>query len=81
MAMQQSAMFGLPPAEPFAPDRGLADGDTVQVGHETLAVRHYPGHTPGHVAFHWASARRAFVGDVVFAGSTGPTDFSGGNHQ
>ncbi len=78
---QQSAMFGFPPAEPFTPDRWLHDGDTVQIGHETLTVRHCPGHTPGHVVFHSASARRVFVGDVLFAGGIGRTDFPGGNHQ
>lgn len=78
---QQSKMFGFPPVEGFAPDRWLHDGDTVQIGHETLNVRHCPGHTPGHVVFHSAAARRAFVGDVLFAGGIGRTDFPGGNHQ
>ena len=78
---EQSRAFGLPAAEPFTPARWLHDGDTVQVGECTLAVRHCPGHTPGHVVFHSAEARRAFVGDVLFAGSIGRTDFPGGNHQ
>jgi glyoxylase-like metal-dependent hydrolase (beta-lactamase superfamily II) len=78
---QQSRMFGFPPAEPFVPTRWLADGDTVSIGEETLSVRHCPGHTPGHVVFHSASAQRAFVGDVLFAGSIGRTDFPQGNHQ
>ena len=73
-------MFGFPPAEPFAPTRWLDDGDTVQLGHSTLAVRHCPGHTPGHVVFHSAEAQRCFVGDVLFAGSIGRTDFPGGDH-
>lgn len=77
---QQSRMFGFPPAESFVPSRWLADGDTVNVGQEVLAVRHCPGHTPGHVVFHSASAQRAFVGDVLFAGSIGRTDFPGGDH-
>lgn len=77
---QQSAMFGFPPARAFAPTRWLADGDTVTLGEETLTVRHCPGHTPGHVVFHSASAQRAFVGDVLFAGSIGRTDFPGGSH-
>lgn len=76
---EQSRMFGFPPAEAFAPDRWLADGDTVQVGRCTLQVRHCPGHTPGHVVFHSAEAQRAFVGDVLFAGSIGRTDFPGGD--
>jgi hydroxyacylglutathione hydrolase len=78
---QQSRMFGFPPAEAFTPDRWLDDGDAVQIGHEALTVRHCPGHTPGHVVFHSAAAKRAFVGDVLFAGGIGRTDFPGGNHQ
>lgn len=78
---QQSAMFGFPPAGPFTPTRWLADGDTVQVGRSTLNVRHCPGHTPGHVVFHSPEAKRAFVGDVLFAGSIGRTDFPQGNHE
>jgi glyoxylase-like metal-dependent hydrolase (beta-lactamase superfamily II) len=78
---QQGQMFGLAAAEPFTPTRWLHDGDTVQVGRSTLAVRHCPGHTPGHVVFHDAEARRAFVGDVLFAGSIGRTDLPGGDHE
>lgn len=77
---QQAKMFGFAPAEPFTPDRWLADGDAVTVGQSTLGVRHCPGHTPGHVVFHSAEAQRAFVGDVLFAGSIGRTDFPGGDH-
>ncbi len=77
---QQSAMFGFPPARHFAPTRWLQDGDEVQIGQSTLAVRHCPGHTPGHVVFHSAEAQRVFVGDVLFAGSIGRTDFPQGNH-
>ncbi len=76
---QQAAMFGFPPAERFEPTRWLADGDTVAVGRSVLAVRHCPGHTPGHVVFHSAEAKLAFVGDVLFAGSIGRTDFPGGD--
>ena len=78
---QQSAMFGFPPARSFAPTRWLQDGDTVQIGNETLHVRHCPGHTPGHVVFHAPQIDRAFVGDVLFAGSIGRTDFPQGDHQ
>jgi glyoxylase-like metal-dependent hydrolase (beta-lactamase superfamily II) len=78
---QQARMFGFAPAEPFVPTRWLADGDTVAVGRCTLEVRHCPGHTPGHVVFHSVQARRAFVGDVLFAGSIGRTDFPGGDHD
>ena len=76
---QQSRMFGFPPAEPFTPTRWLHDGDTVQVGHVTLQVRHCPGHTPGHVVFFEPVSQRAFVGDVLFAGGIGRTDFPQGD--
>lgn len=76
---QQSRMFGFPPAEPFTPTRWLEDGDTVALGNTEVKVRHCPGHTPGHVVFHAPDAQRAFVGDVLFAGSIGRTDFPGGD--
>ncbi|QKV54686.1 MBL fold metallo-hydrolase [Comamonas antarctica] len=78
---QQSAMFGFPPAQRFTPTRWLHDGDSVQIGRETLHVRHCPGHTPGHVVFHAPQIERVFVGDVLFAGSIGRTDFPQGNHE
>jgi len=77
---QQSQMFGFPKAEPFMPTRWLHDGDTVTLGQSTLNVRHCPGHTPGHVVFHSPEIKRCFVGDVLFAGSIGRTDFPGGSH-
>ena len=65
----------------FEPDRWLVDGDTVTVGNLTLDVYHCPGHTPGHVVFHHAPSKLAIVGDVIFQGSIGRTDFPMGNHQ
>ncbi|MCE1186473.1 MBL fold metallo-hydrolase [Zoogloea sp.] len=76
----QSAKFGLPPADPFTPDRWLHDGDTVTVGNQTLEVLHCPGHTPGHVVFFSPASRLALVGDVLFKDSIGRTDFPKGNH-
>ena len=64
----------------FEPDRWLVDGDTVTVGNLTLDVIHCPGHTPGHVVFHHAPSELAIVGDVLFQGSIGRTDFPRGNH-
>lgn len=78
---QQSQMFGFPKAEMFTPTRWLVDGDTLTLGRCSVTVRHCPGHTPGHVVFHNVEARRCFVGDVLFAGSIGRTDFPGGNHD
>jgi hydroxyacylglutathione hydrolase len=67
--------------KPFEPDRWLVDGDTVTLGDLTLDVRHCPGHTPGHIVLHHPESRLAIVGDVIFAGSIGRTDFPRGNHQ
>jgi glyoxylase-like metal-dependent hydrolase (beta-lactamase superfamily II) len=77
---QAAASYGFPPARPFVPTRWLFDGDTVKLGEHVLQVRHCPGHTPGHVVFYSPEIGRAFVGDVLFAGSIGRTDFPRGNH-
>jgi hydroxyacylglutathione hydrolase len=67
--------------KPFEPDRWLVDGDQVTVGEVVFDVRHCPGHTPGHVVFHHPESKLAIVGDVLFQGSIGRTDFPLGNHQ
>jgi hydroxyacylglutathione hydrolase len=77
----QSRMFGFPQAQECNPDRWLNEGDTVTVGKETLQVIHTPGHTPGHVVFFHAPSKLAIVGDVLFAGSIGRTDFPRGDHK
>lgn len=71
--------FGIP-GTPFEPDRWLVGGDQVTVGALVLDVIHCPGHTPGHVVFHHAPSRLALVGDVLFEGSIGRTDFPMSNH-
>lgn len=77
---QQSKMFGFPDTRGFTPDRWLHDGDTVSFGEVTLDVLHCPGHTPGHVVFYHAPSQLAQVGDVIFNGSIGRTDFPRGDH-
>ncbi|MFS0737873.1 MBL fold metallo-hydrolase [Sphingomonas sp. 1P06PA] len=76
---EDGAKYGIR-GEVFEPDRWLVDGDTVTVGDLTLDVYHCPGHTPGHVIFHHAPSGVAMVGDVLFQGSIGRTDFPRGNH-
>ncbi|MEY2802918.1 MAG: hypothetical protein RL657_254 [Pseudomonadota bacterium] len=78
---QAADMYQFPPAKPFEPTRWLHDGDTVSIGAHTLQVRHCPGHTPGHVVFYSPEIQRAFVGDVLFAGSIGRTDFPRGDYD
>jgi glyoxylase-like metal-dependent hydrolase (beta-lactamase superfamily II) len=76
---EQCQMFGFPPAEPFVPSRWLKDGDRIQFGNVRLEVLHCPGHTPGHVAFYHPQSHTAWVGDVLFKGSIGRTDFPRGD--
>ncbi len=78
---QQCQLFNFPPSEPFTPDRWLSDGDEIQFGQTKLQVIHCPGHTPGHVVFYQPESKLAIVGDVLFNGSIGRTDFPRGNHQ
>lgn len=78
---QQSQMFGFPPAETFVPSRWLEQGDEVWVGKQRLEVLHCPGHTPGHVVFFSPEGRLAWVGDVLFQGSIGRTDFPQGDYD
>jgi glyoxylase-like metal-dependent hydrolase (beta-lactamase superfamily II) len=75
----QGAKYGWADGKDCTPDRWLEDGDTVSVGAVTMQVLHCPGHTPGHVVFFDPAARFAFVGDVIFKGSIGRSDFPRGN--
>lgn len=78
---QQSVYFGFPAARTFVPDRWLDQGDEVQFGSVRLSVLHCPGHTPGHLIFFDAGTRLAVVGDVLFRGSIGRTDFPRGDYD
>ncbi len=78
---QQSRMFGLASARAFTPDRWLEQGDEVGFGKVRLNVLHCPGHTPGHVVFFDQRSRLAIVGDVLFQGSIGRTDFPKGDYD
>jgi len=77
---EDGARYGII-GQPFEPSRWLVDGDSVTVGDLVFGVRHCPGHTPGHVVFHHPESKLALVGDVLFKGSIGRTDFPRGDHQ
>ena len=76
---EQGRQFGFPILQRFVPDRYLDEDDEVSFGDIRMKVKHCPGHTPGHVIFHEESERLAFVGDVLFRGSVGRTDFPRGD--
>jgi glyoxylase-like metal-dependent hydrolase (beta-lactamase superfamily II) len=71
--------YGMPGARAFTPDRWLGDGDVVTLGETEFEVLHCPGHTPGHIVFFHRQARFAQVGDVLFQGSVGRSDFPMGD--
>ncbi|KZN62244.1 hypothetical protein N473_19900 [Pseudoalteromonas luteoviolacea CPMOR-1] len=75
----QAQMFGFAPHKPFFPQRWLNEGDIVELGALSLQVRHCPGHTPGHVVFYEPASATVLVGDVLFKGSVGRTDFPKGD--
>jgi hydroxyacylglutathione hydrolase len=77
---RQAQQFGMHIEAPPPVNHTLEHGQTVEIGDATYAVRHVPGHSPGHVLFHVADAGLAFVGDIVFQGSIGRTDLPGGDY-
>lgn len=77
---QQAELFGLPQPSPVIPDRWLEHGDQVNLGQRVLEVLHCPGHTPGHLVYFDRASGLAQVGDVLFRGSIGRTDFPRGDH-
>jgi len=76
----QGARFGVSDMRNVTPTRWLIEGETVSIGDLTFNVLHVPGHTPGHLVFVNAPTRFALVGDTLFQGSVGRTDFPYGNH-
>lgn len=77
---QQAQMFGFPPQAAFTPDQWLEPGQELSLGTRRLEILHCPGHTPGHLVLFDRAAGLAQVGDVLFRGAIGRTDFPRGNH-
>ena len=77
----QGARYGITDGKNVTPDRYLDDGDVLELAGNKFGVAHCPGHTPGHVVIYSQEGALAFVGDVLFRGSVGRTDFPRGNHQ
>ncbi|HEX4366787.1 MAG TPA: MBL fold metallo-hydrolase [Rhodopila sp.] len=76
---EQAAAYGFE-ASNVTPDRWLAEGETLTLGPHSFDILHCPGHTPGSLVFVNAAARFMLVGDVLFQGSVGRTDFAYGDH-
>ena len=78
---EQGKMYGVSGARNVEPDRWLDEGDTVEVGGHRFEIFHCPGHSPGSVVLFNRPQKFALVGDVLFAGSIGRTDFPYGDHD
>jgi hydroxyacylglutathione hydrolase len=78
VAQSSAAMFGLAISEQSPPERTVRDGDRVEAGEIALTVLHTPGHTPGGICL--LCDKQVFVGDTLFQGSIGRTDFPGGDY-
>lgn len=78
---EQGRAYGFSGARNVVPDRWLAEGMEVEIAGQPFRVLHCPGHTPGHVAFVGETLRLAILGDVLFRGSIGRTDFPYGDHE
>jgi glyoxylase-like metal-dependent hydrolase (beta-lactamase superfamily II) len=77
----QGASLGIAGAQNVTPDRWLHEGDTVELAGALFDVLHCPGHTPGHLVFVNRAGSFALVGDVLFRGSVGRTDFPYGSTE
>lgn len=78
---EQNAMFYIGECPDFTPDYWLEEGDKVTCGAITFDVLHCPGHTPGHIIFVNHQDKLISMGDVLFKGGVGRSDFPRGNHQ
>ncbi|MEJ2041785.1 MAG: MBL fold metallo-hydrolase [Reinekea sp.] len=77
---QQARMYGLPGLRNVVPNGWLVEGQRLQLGEESIRVLEAPGHTPGHIVFFHEKQKLAWVGDVLFAGGIGRTDFPKGDY-
>ena len=78
---KSGAKYGMADARNVLPDRWLKEGDEVMVAGLKFSILHAPGHSPGSVVFFNVKNRFALMGDVLFQGSVGRTDFPYGSHE
>jgi len=78
---KQCEMFGFSLVKSFLPDKWLDEGQTLKLGNEALSILHTPGHTPGHVVLQHSQQKLLWVGDVLFRGAIGRSDFPRGNYD
>jgi hydroxyacylglutathione hydrolase len=76
-SVEEAPMWGMGNIEQPSVDQTLAHGNTIKIGNSSVEIRHTPGHSPGSISLIFGTS--ALVGDTLFAGSIGRTDFKGGN--
>jgi glyoxylase-like metal-dependent hydrolase (beta-lactamase superfamily II) len=70
-----SSMFPLPfVIPPREPDDLVEDGQRLAIGGLNVDVIHTPGHSPGHVMYHFPDQRVLVGGDLIICGAVGRTD-------
>mgnify|MGYP001526576468 FL=1 len=76
----QARMFGFQLPEPPVPlGKYVCDGDVITFGNTKLEAIHVPGHSPGSIVYYCKEENCLFSGDVLFQGSIGRADLTGGN--
>ena len=79
--VQKAKSYGIPGARNVLPDRWLEEGQVCSIAGHNFDVLHCPGHSPGSLVYASSELRFALVGDVIFQGSIGRTDFPYGDHN
>jgi len=77
----QCEMFGFSTVEKFLPDHWIDESTSLKLGKEHFSILYTPGHTPGHIVIKHDARKLLWVGDVLFHGGIGRTDFPRGNHE
>ena len=75
------AQYGMSGARNMTPDLWLEDGGVLNIIGLDFDIRHCPGHSPGSLVYINKQVKLALVGDVIFKGSIGRTDFEYGDHD
>ncbi|HZR19010.1 MAG TPA: MBL fold metallo-hydrolase [Verrucomicrobiae bacterium] len=77
----QTRMFQLPfVIPPLKADGNVADGQKLSIGSLEVEVLHTPGHSPGHVCYHFPREHTLVGGDLIIGGSVGRTDLPDSKH-
>ncbi|MGI9425669.1 MAG: MBL fold metallo-hydrolase [Hyphomicrobiaceae bacterium] len=78
---EQAAKFGMTDVRNVTPDVWFEEGQTLLMAGMTFEIFHCPGHSPGSLVYFQRDSNFALVGDVLFQGSIGRTDFPYGDHD